>query len=70
MTKLKTNENPSETNELKSEAELVERDYGDCAPVYAQVRAEAAATRGDREAAQRWEQVSDDLGKEESGEHA
>ena len=55
---------------VKSEAELVQRDYGDCAPVYAKVRAEAAGTRGDPDAAEHWEQVRDDLGKEESCEHA
>ena len=57
-------------NPVVREAEHVQRDYGDCAPVYAHVRAEAAATRGDQEGAQRWEQVRDDLGKEESGEHS
>ena len=65
-----THENMNKTNGLKGEAEIVERDYGDCASVYAQVRAEAAETRGDQQAAQHWKQVRDDLGKDESSEHA
>ena len=55
---------------VKSETELVQREYGDCAPVYAEVRAEAATTRGDEQAAQHWERVRDDLDRDESGEQA
>ncbi len=48
----------------------MERHYGDCAPVYAEVRAQAAEIRGDGEAAQHWEHIRDDLGKDKGDEHA
>ena len=70
MTNRSANKNTNESNGVKTKAELIQRDYGDCAPIYAEVRAKAAGTRGDEAAADHWERVRDDLGKDESGEHA
>ncbi|MFL6733771.1 MAG: hypothetical protein ACJ8EY_03650 [Sphingomicrobium sp.] len=55
--------NPEAAVELDSEA--LERSYGTCASVYAQVRAEAARTRGAADAADHWKEVEQKIETEE-----
>lgn len=50
------------------DAEAIERTYGDCAPVYAEVRAEAAAKRGAGADAEHWQDVEDNLRAEQGYE--
>lgn len=50
------------------DAEAIERTYGACAPVYAEVRAEAAAKRGAGADADHWQDVEEDLRVEQGDE--
>lgn len=50
------------------DAEAIERSFGDCAPVYAETRAEAAATRGAAADADHWEDVEAELRAEQGDE--
>ena len=58
------NENNSEQRRIEGEAQAVEQDFGDCAEIYAEVRAKAAEIRGDPDAADRWQLVRENLESE------
>jgi hypothetical protein len=44
---------------IAEEAQRIERDYGDLAPLYAETRAEAAEARGKPRRAGRWKAVEE-----------
>lgn len=62
------NEVNSEQRCIDGEAQAVEQDFGDCAPIYSEVRAKAAEIRGDTDAAGHWQMVRDNLEADDSDE--
>ena len=62
------NEVDSEQRRIEGESHALEQDFGDCAQVYAEVRAKAAEIRGDADAAGHWQMVRDNLEADDGDE--
>ena len=62
------NENIGEQGRVEGDAHAVEEDFGECAPVYAEVRAKAAEIRGDTDAAGHWQMVRHNLEADDGDE--